>query len=229
LPEEPDAGEGPVALDGAGRDVEDLSDLFDREAAEVAELDDAGLAGVVGGEAGEGLIDGGDFFEAVGRNGEVVVHLDAVEAAGATLGIVLACVVNEDLTHDVGGKADKVGAAVPVDVFASEAEIGFVDERGGLESVVGALATHIGLGESVEFGINEREEALGGGGVAVVHSFEELSYFSWLGIGHAAIVERVGGPRGTGFHRRGRITEGSWCGKKFYDCLLWRVGAHSSQ
>ena len=159
-----------------------MSDLFDREAAEVAELDDAGLARIVGGQAGEGLIDGGDFVEAVGRDGEVVVHLDAVEAAGATLGIVLTGVINEDLTHDVGGEADKVGAAVPVDVFAGEAEVGFVDERGGLESMVGALATHVGLGEAVEFGVDEREEALGGGGVAVVHSFEELSYFSWLGI-----------------------------------------------
>jgi hypothetical protein len=69
LTEEPDAGEGPVALDGAGRDSEDLGDLLDGESAEVAELDDAGLARVLGGEAGEGLIDGGDFVEAVGRNG----------------------------------------------------------------------------------------------------------------------------------------------------------------
>jgi hypothetical protein len=118
------------------------------------------------------------------------VHLDAVETAGATLGIVLAGVVDEDLTHDVGSEADEVGAAVPVDVFAGEAEVGFVDEGGGLESVVGALAAHVGLGEAVELGVDEREEALGGGGVAVVHSLEELSYFSGAGIGHGPILEQ---------------------------------------
>src|ERR1700683_697931 len=87
---EEDAGEGPVALDGARGDLEEGSDLFDGETAEVAELDDAGLAGIVRGEAGEGLIDGGDFVEAIGGDGEVVVHFDAVEASGASLGVVLA-------------------------------------------------------------------------------------------------------------------------------------------
>ena len=182
LAEEPDAGEGPVALDGAWRDVEDFGDLFDGEAAEIAKLDDASLAGVLGGELGEGLIDGGDFVEAVGGDGEVVVHLDTTETAGATLGIVLTGVVDEDLAHDVGGEADEVGAAVPVDVFADEAEIGFVDEGGSLEGVVGALATHVGLGETVELRVDEREETIGGGGVAVVHGLEELGYFSRVGI-----------------------------------------------
>jgi len=182
LAEEPDAGEGPVALDGAGRDVEDFGDLFDGETAEVAEFDDASLTGIVGGKLGEGLIDGGDFVEAVGGDGEVVVHLDAMEAACAPLGIVLTGVVDEDLTHDVGGETDEVGAGVPVNVFADEAEAGFVDEGGGLESVVGALAAHVGLGEAMELRVDEREELVGGGGVAVVHSLEELGDFSRVGI-----------------------------------------------
>ena len=176
---EEDAGEGPVALDGARGDLEDGSDLGDGKAAEVAKLDDAGLAGVLCGETGEGLIDGGDFVEAVGGNGEVVVHLDALKAAGAAFGVVLAGIVDEDLAHDVGGEADEVGAVVPVNVFAGEADIGFVDEGGGLEGVVGALAAHIGLCEAVELGIDEREEAVGGGGVAGMHGFEELGDVAW--------------------------------------------------
>jgi len=179
---EGDAGEGPVALDGAGSDLEELGDLIDGKASEVAQLDDAGLAGILGGEAGEGLIDGGDFVEAIGRNGEVVVHLDAVKASGAAFGVVLAGVVDEDLAHDVGGEADEVGAAVPVDVFAGEAEVGLVDEGGCLEGMVGALAAHVGLGEAVEFGVDEGKQAVGGSAVAVVHGFEELGDFTWIGL-----------------------------------------------
>jgi hypothetical protein len=179
---EEDAGEGPVALDGARGDLEDGGDLVDGEAAEVAELDDASLAGVLSGEAGESLIDGSDFVEAVGGDGEVVVHLDAMEATGAALGVVLAGVIDEDLAHDVSGEADEVGAVVPVDVFAGEAEVGFVDESGGLESVVRALAAHVGLGEAVQLRVDEGEETVGGGGVAGVHGFEELGDFARIGL-----------------------------------------------
>jgi hypothetical protein len=175
---EKDTGEGPVALDGARGDFEDSGDLFDGKSTEVAQLDDAGLARIVGGEASEGLIDTGDFIEPAGGDGEVVVHLDAVEAAGAAFRIVAARVVHQDLAHGVSGEADEVGAVIPVDVFAGQAEIGLVDERGGLERVVGALAAHVGPGEAVELRVDEREQAVGGGGVAIVHGFEKLGDFA---------------------------------------------------
>jgi hypothetical protein len=98
-----------------------------------------------------------------------------MEASGAALGVMLAGIVDEDLAHYVGGEADEVGAVGPVDVFAGKAEVGFVDEGGGLEGVVWALATHIGLGEAVKLGVDQREEAVGGGGIACVHGFEKLS------------------------------------------------------
>ena len=54
--EEPHAGEGPVALDGAGGDAENAGDFFDGEAAEVAHLHHLGLAGVQFLEAREGVL-----------------------------------------------------------------------------------------------------------------------------------------------------------------------------
>jgi hypothetical protein len=79
----------------------------------------------------------------------------------------------------VGGEADEVGAVVPVNVFAGEAEVSFVDEGGGLEGVVGTLAAHVGLCETVELGVDEREEAVGSGGIAGMHGFEELGDVAW--------------------------------------------------
>jgi hypothetical protein len=176
---EGDAGERPVALDGAGRDLEYLSDLLDGETAEVAEFDDPSLARIGGGEVGEGLIDGGDFVEAVGGDSEVVLHLHPMEAAGAALGVMLAGVVDEDLAHDMSSESDEVGAAVPVNVLAGEAEVGLVDEGSGLEGVVGALAPHISLGEAMQLRVDERKQTAGGGVVAVVHGFKELCDLAW--------------------------------------------------
>jgi hypothetical protein len=119
-----------------------------------------------------------------------------MEASGAALGVMLAGVVNEDLAHDVGGEANEVSAVGPVDVFAGEADISFVDEGGGLEGVAGALATHVGLGEAVKLGVNEREQAVGGGGIAGMHGFEELGYLTRIGL--------QGTPRSMTVYYRGR-------------------------
>ena len=62
----------------------------------------------------------------------------------------------------------------PVHVLAGEAEVSLVDEGGGLEGVVGALAAHVGLGEAVQLGIDEGKQIFGGGRVAVMHGLEEL-------------------------------------------------------
>jgi hypothetical protein len=154
---EPDSGERPVAFYRSWSDGEDGCDLLDGETGEVAELHDAGLAGVFVGEAAEGFVEGENFFGAFVREGEAFFELDALEAAAAHLGFVGAGAVDEDATHDVGGDADEVFAILPVDVFFSEAEVGFVDEGGGLEGVVAAFAAHVGGGDAVEFGVDEGE------------------------------------------------------------------------
>jgi hypothetical protein len=44
--------------------------------------------------------------------------------------------------------------------------------------MVGPLATHVGLGEAVEFGIDQRQKALGSAWIAFVHRFEKLGDFA---------------------------------------------------
>jgi len=179
---EGNSGKGPVPLHRAGSDLEDLRDLLDREAGELAQLDDAGLAGTLSRETGECFVDGDNVVDPLRRDGELVVHFDAAEASGASLGVVLAGVVNQDLTHDVGSKADEVGATVPVDALTGEAEVGLVDDRGGLEGMVGALAAHVSLGEAMQLRVNQRQQTACGGGVAVVHGFQELGDFTRIGL-----------------------------------------------
>ena len=178
---EGNSGKGPVPLNRAWGDLEDLRDLLYGEAAEVAQLDDAGLAGTLSRETRESFVDGDNFVDPLRRDGEFVVHVDAVKTAGAALGAVGARVIDQKLTHDVGSEAEEVGAAVPVDVLDGEAEVGLVDERGGLEGRVGTLASHVGLGKAMQLRVNERQQTACGGGVAAVHGFEELGDFTRIG------------------------------------------------
>ena len=49
-----------------------------------------------------------------------------------------------------------------------------MDKRGRLQRVAGRLVGHAGRGEPAEFVVNQREDLIGGGGVAGVDPLEQL-------------------------------------------------------
>ena len=68
--------------------------------------------------------------------------------------------VAEDAAHDCGGDAEEVRAALPGDVLLlDEAEVGFVDEGGGLDGVAGALAAHVVAREPPQLVVDQRHQA----------------------------------------------------------------------
>lgn len=92
----------------------------------------------------------------------------------------LTCVIDADAAHGFCGGSEKMSAAVPADVIvADEAEVGFVDEDGGLEGVVGLLGAELAVGDLAEFVIDEGPETLGGAGCAGVDGGEELRDRFW--------------------------------------------------
>ncbi len=162
---EPGASELPVAFDGASGDfaAQDFGDFDGGEAAEEFQLDDAGLAGVGLGEFIESVVE--PDHVGVGAGGE------AVEIDGGAFGVVaaalggeaLAGVVDEDAAHDAGGHADEVGAALPGHaVELADLQVGFVDERGGLERMAGALLMEDGGGEAPEVLVEQGGEFVEG-------------------------------------------------------------------
>lgn len=170
---EPDSGESPIALNGAWSDADDGANLLHGETAEVSELDDFGLAGILLLEPGERFIEQRDLVETLGRDGELVLQLDAFHLSAALIGVAGAGVVDEDAAHDVGGEADEMGAVVPVDVLLDQAEVGFIDQGGRLQGVVGALAAHAGVRDAMQLCVDERQELLGRCSIAGMHGFEE--------------------------------------------------------
>jgi len=53
-----------------------------------------------------------------------------------------------------------VGAALPGHVLTDEAQVGFVDKRGRLQRVAGALAAHVRAGEAVQFRLDVRDQTV---------------------------------------------------------------------
>ena len=159
--EELDAGQGPVALDRARRDVEDAGNLLDRGAAKITKLNDAGLTRIVGGQAGQSFVESKNFVHPFGRNGKLIVHLNALRGPGTTLSTMGPGVVHQDLAHDPCSEPDEMRAAGPVNGISGEPQVSLVNEGGGLEGVVWALAAHVGTGKAMKLGVEQREEPIG--------------------------------------------------------------------
>ena len=68
--------------------------------------------------------------------------------------------VHENPPHHLRGDAEEVRAVLPTRRLpVDEAQVGFVNQGGGLEEVVVALAAHVTAREPVQLGLDERGQA----------------------------------------------------------------------
>ena len=71
--------------------------------------------------------------------------------------------VDQDPAHQLGGDAEEVRAALPVDLsLPGELEEGLVDERGRLEGVIAPLPGKIPGRERVQLVVHEGDQAFQG-------------------------------------------------------------------
>src|SRR5262249_14923657 len=85
-------------------------------------------------------------------------------------------VVHQDVTHGFGRCGEEVAAAIPVRsrAPAHQAQVRLVDEGGGLESLSGLLVGQFLGGQPAQLIVDQRQDAAGGGRVAVGNSFKKL-------------------------------------------------------
>jgi len=162
LSSEPGLGNVPIAFGGGTGDTEDFGGFFSGQTAEEAEFDEAALLLVDLGEGLEGIIEGDDVGVAELGKGLDGIKLDA--AVGTALcGAAGTGVVDEDLAHQPSGDTDKVGTIFGLErTLVAKAQVGFVDESGGLQGMAGTFTLEIVVGHGAEFGVHERDESLQG-------------------------------------------------------------------
>ena len=95
--------------------------------------------------------------------------------------------IDEDSPHGFGGGGEEVSAAVEL-LIADQPQVGFVNQRGGVEGVAGGFGGHARGGELPELIVDERQQLSGGLAVAGRGGFEELG-----DLDHSRFPSNIGG------------------------------------
>ena len=99
--------------------------------------------------------------------------LDALASASALVAPARARVVHQDLPHGAGRGGEEVPPVPEVRLALEELQPGLVQERGGLQRVVRALALHLPPRQPVQLAVQQPEELLGVARVALRRGAQE--------------------------------------------------------
>lgn len=153
---EPGPGVGPVPVGGGPRDSENGGRLLDRQAAEKSEPHELALGRVLVCQGIEclGQIEQIVGREFVDRNG--LPEVESLAAAAALAAAPSPGPVDQDMPENLGRNCEKVMAIleVPAWLFCEDAEIGFMDQRGGFKRLPGRFGRQSRRGDSPQFGVD---------------------------------------------------------------------------
>lgn len=199
---EPGPGLPPVALDAPLGEAERLGSLGLGHPAEEAALHDPGEPSVEAGEVLDGPVDGEDRLRVARRAGGLRVERHGPHPVPPLLREAGAGVVDEEEAHDARGDAEEVGPVLPGDGgLPGEAEPGLVHEGDGVERLPDAQLPELPPGDRAELVVDERDDRVEGGAVAVAVRVEEARDLPAPVFGHgcAGVYRRL---------RRGEAQDG---------------------
>jgi hypothetical protein len=92
--------------------------------------------------------------------------------------LLVACAIEENPAHRLGRGSKEMSATVPALDFGriDEPEIRLVDEGGGLERMPGLFLRQLQGGQLAQFVVHERQELLGGLGIALLDGRQDSGY-----------------------------------------------------
>jgi hypothetical protein len=177
---EPAPDEAQIAVDGGLGGVEELGCFFGSEAEEETQLDHAAFLGVDFFEFFEDAIEVDHFGVAGVDPGELFMEGDG-NSAITFLTAFGAGVVDEDAAHEAGGEGIEVFAVFEFEgALANEFEEELVDDGGGLEHALGALAAEEGAGDDAELGVDHFEQGFDRRGFAFTPLVQKHSDLTWV-------------------------------------------------
>ena len=100
--------------------------------------------------------------------------LDALKRTAAFPAALLAGVLDQNTAHRLGRAREEVHPVLSLIVRSTrETQIRFVDQRGRLQRLAGRLMRHFRRRQLAQLFIDEREQFLGGLGVALLNAVED--------------------------------------------------------
>jgi len=159
--------------------------FLDCEAAKEAQLNEARLLGIERRECDECVIEGEQIEVRLRKKLETLIERDAAGAPASFGCLVPAGVVDEDFPHQVGSHGEEVRAGLPrSSVLVQHSQIGLMNERRALESVIRALVPEMPAGELLQLCIDERQQTVEHASLPRPEADQELSDWTRGVIGH---------------------------------------------
>ena len=166
----------PVVIGCSRGDAQNFGGFLKRQSNEIAQLHQFGFNLVLSGEFVEGVVDSQELF-VISRDGDFnAVNVHALLVAAATDRLFAAGAVDENPAHGFGGGSEEVGTILKLclAVFTNQSQPGFVDQRGGLQGLVGCFVGHFRRRQLAQLLIYQRKQFIGSLGVAVLNGLKNL-------------------------------------------------------
>src|ERR1039457_4264133 len=112
---QPGSCRGPLALDGAARNAQELRGLIDLQTAEESQLDYVGQLRIHRGQSIESLIEREKLEVEPAGDGGGFREIDANESGAALICSSPPRIVHQDAPHKLGGGAKEIFAALPME------------------------------------------------------------------------------------------------------------------
>src|SRR6266496_2972510 len=168
------------------RNFQDRGCFLDAEPAEVSQLNNLALVRKNFSQIMQRFIQGDYFRGAFLRHycGFVESYFARVAAA---LGIVFTSrMIDQNLAHRLRGHGEEVGAVSPVRrmILAHQLEVGFIDQRGGLQCMFRTLALHVAVRAPAQILINKRRQLVERSLIPLTPGIKQPGHFMWRGWSH---------------------------------------------
>jgi len=172
--DEPGAGVSPVILGSALGEAQSSGGFNVGHAHETTQFDHLCLNGVDGGELVERLVYGEELIVVTTRPGHFnTFKVHPLLVSTVPLGAFAAGLFNENAAHGLGGGAEEMSPAREVWIrVAHQPQPGFMHQRGGLQSLVGAFIRHARRRQLAQLLIDQRKQFIGGLRVAVLDGLQ---------------------------------------------------------
>src|SRR5713101_6830591 len=144
LAQQPNLGHFPIAHHRIGRNFHYLSRFLHIKAAEESQFDNFTLPLIYLGQPIQGIIESHQIGIGFISYKQRLVKVHVRSRSSTLLVTARASEVNENAPHQLRAHGEEVGPVLPLDSpDIHQSKIGFMNERGGLESMSGALTSHV--------------------------------------------------------------------------------------
>lgn len=124
----------------------------------------------------QGCVQPNELRGLFGREYKGLIQRHCYHSAAALVAQVSACVIDQDPAHGLRSNCEEMGPALPVHrPLLDQLEIGLMNQGGGLQGVLSALAAHVSACQAAQFVVDDRNQPGGSGAITIRQLPQESS------------------------------------------------------